>query len=158
MSITRRVARPMMAAMFIQGGLDALRNPESKEEKARTVAPGLGHALGLPEDTVTLVRINGGVMVGGGVMLAMGWFPRLAAAALAGSLVPTTLAGHRFWEQTDKQVRAQQTIQFLKNVSMLGGLIIAAVDTGGRASLGWRARRAAEKAGQKARKALPTAA
>src|SRR5437763_7927285 len=109
MSITRRVARPMMAAMFIHGGLDALRNPESKEEKARTVAPAVADKLGLPEDTVTLVRINGGVMVGAGVMLAMGWFPRLAAGALAGTLVPTTLAGHRFWEETDKQVKGAQT-------------------------------------------------
>ena len=151
MKITRRVARPMMAAIFIQGGLDAVRNPESKKRKAETVAPAVADTLGLPDDTVQLVRVNGAVMVGAGVMLAMGWFPRLAAAALAGTIVPTTLAGHRFWEETDKQARAQQTIHFLKNVGLLGGLIIAATDTEGRPSLGWRARRAASKA----RKALP---
>jgi uncharacterized membrane protein YphA (DoxX/SURF4 family) len=151
MSITRKVARPMIAAMFIHGGLDELRNPESKKEKAEAVAPPIAEKLGLPNDTVTLVRINGGVMVGAGVMLAMGWFPRLAAATLAGTLVPTTIAGHRFWEETDKQVKAQQMTQFLKNVSMLGGLIIAATDTAGKPSLGWRAKRAAGRA----RQALP---
>jgi putative oxidoreductase len=68
------------------------------------------------------------------------------------SLVPTTLAGHRFWEVTDKQARAAQRIHFLKNVAMLGGLILAATDLEGRPSLLWRARRAAGKA----RRLLPT--
>jgi uncharacterized membrane protein YphA (DoxX/SURF4 family) len=145
----------MLAAMFIHGGLDALKNPESKKEKADTIAPALAQKVGLPDDTITLVRINGGVMMGAGVMLAMGWLPRLAAGALVGTLVPTTIAGHRFWEETDKQARAQQMTQFLKNVSMLGGLIIAAADTGGKPSLGWRARRAASSATKSARKALP---
>jgi putative oxidoreductase len=153
MSITRKVARPMMAAMFIHGGLDAFKNPESKKEKAETVAPAIADKLGLPDDTVTLVRVNGAVMMGAGALLALGWFPRLAATALAGTLVPTTVAGHRFWEETDKQVKAQQMTQFLKNVSMLGGLIIAATDTAGKPSLGWRARRAASRA----RAALPVA-
>ena len=139
MKVTRRIARPMLAAIFIQGGIDALKNPESKKRKADTVAPGVADTLGIPGDTVDLVRINAGVMVGAGVMLAMGWLPRVASAALAGTLVPTTLAGHRFWEETDKQVKSQQTLHFLKNMGLLGGLIIAATDTEGRPSLGWRA-------------------
>ena len=78
-----------------------------------------------------------------GTMLAFGKFPRLASTALAASLVPTTLAGHRFWEEDDPEVRAQQQIHFLKNVGLLGGLLIAAADTHGKPSLGWRARKAA---------------
>src|SRR5437762_14041761 len=92
MKITRKVARPMMAAIFIHGGIDALRNPESKKAKAETVAPAVADTIGLEQDTVDLIRINGGVMVGARVMLALGWLPRLAATALAGTLVPTTFA------------------------------------------------------------------
>src|SRR5438874_4971889 len=136
----------MMAGMFIVGGLDALQHPEGKVAKAEKVAPTLARPLGLPEDTATLVRINGAVQVGAGALLAAGRFPRVAALALAGSLVPTTLAGHRFWEETDKQVRAMQRVHFFKNVSMLGGLLLAVLDTEGRPSLGWRARRAAGRA------------
>ena len=76
----------------------------------------------------------------------MGWFPRLSAAVLGGTLVPTTLAGHRYWEIEDKQERAQQRIHFLKNLTMLGGLLIAAADTGGNPSLAWRSRPAARAA------------
>ncbi len=57
--------------------------------------------------------------------------------------MPTTAAGHRFWEESDKQARANQKIHFFKNVSMLGGLIIAGMDTEGRPGLAWRAKRAA---------------
>ena len=46
-----------------------------------------------------LVRVNGAVQVGAGVFLAIGKFRRPAAFALIGSIIPTTYAGHRFWEE-----------------------------------------------------------
>ena len=75
----------------------------------------------------------------GGLALATGRFPRLAALVLAASLAPTTYAGHRFWEEKDKTQRANQQIHFFKNVSMFGGLLIAAVDTEGKPGVAWRA-------------------
>jgi hypothetical protein len=60
--------------------------------------------------------------------------------------VPTTLAGHRYWEIEDPELRAQQRIHFLKNLTMLGGLLLAAADTSGRPSLTWRRTRAARNA------------
>lgn len=147
MAITRKIARPMLAAMFVTGGVDAVKRPDAKVSTAEAVTEPLAGPLGLPDDTAQLVRINGAVQIGAGLMLATGRLPRLAAAALAVSLVPTTLAGHRFWE-ADADARAGQRIHFLKNVSMLGGLILAATDTEGRPSLAWRARKAAQRAQQ----------
>jgi putative oxidoreductase len=146
MAVSRTLARPLLASMFIMGGADALLHPESKSERAKDVGPKMAAPLGLPEDPETLVKINGAVQIGAGSLLALGKVPRLASVALAASLVPTTLAGHRFWEETDERARAMQRIQFFKNLSMLGGLLLAAVDTGGRPSLSWRAHRAAEHA------------
>jgi uncharacterized membrane protein YphA (DoxX/SURF4 family) len=120
----RFIARPMLAGVFVYGGLDAFRNPESKAPKAEAVAPKLAGPLGLPTDTVQLVRINGATQVVAGTTLALGLFPRLSALVLAGSLVPTTAAGHRFWEEDDPKTQAQQTIQFLKNLGVLGGLLL----------------------------------
>ncbi len=115
MKLVRRVARPLIASMFVYGGFDALRNPRPKVPRAEKV---------VPEDTEQLVVVNGAVQVGAGIALALGIAPRLAALALAGSLVPTTVAGHRFWEEDDDATRAQQRIHFLKNLSMLGGLLM----------------------------------
>ena len=80
-----------------------------------------------------LVRLNAAVQLGAAAALATGHLPRISSAVLAGSLVPTTLAGHSFWNETDPSTKAMQRVQFFKNVSMLGGLIIAAGDTVGTA-------------------------
>ena len=144
MTMTRRIARPLLAAPFVSGGVDTLRSPDARVEKAEAVAPQIAERLPLPNETHQLVRINAAVQVGAGVLLSVGRLPRVAAAALAASLVPTTFAGHRFWEEEEAR-RAQQQIHFLKNVGLLGGLILAMFDTEGAPSLGWRARRATRR-------------
>lgn len=136
----RSLARPLLAGIFIAGGLDALRHAEDKVPAADPVAQPLASALpvDLPSDTTQLVRINAAVQVVAGASLALGVLPRVAAAALAVSIVPTTFAGHRFWEADDPATKAQQRIHFLKNAAILGGLVTSALDTGGRPSLPWR--------------------
>jgi putative oxidoreductase len=116
--------------MFISGGLDAIRHPESKANKAMTITAPLAASFGVPDDPVALVRFNGGVQVVGGALLGLGRMSRLAAFALAASLIPTTLAGHRFWSESDPKTRAAQKIQFLKNAAMLGGLFLVVADGG----------------------------
>jgi uncharacterized membrane protein YphA (DoxX/SURF4 family) len=149
MDAVRRIARPMLAAMFVAGGMDSVQHPETKVTKAEKVAPRIAAPLGLPQETEQLVKINGAVQVAAGVLLAIGRVPRLAALALIGSVVPTTLAGHRFWEEDDAQARAGQRVHFLKNLAMIGGLLLAAVDTGGRPSVPWATRQATRRAAAK---------
>jgi putative oxidoreductase len=118
----------MLAPMFVVGGLDALRNPESKVGKAKSVTTAVDRTLGLPDDPVALVRLNGAVQLVGGILLAAGRIPRLASLALVASLVPTTLAGHRFWAEADAKERKAQRVQFLKNAAMAGGLLLVLAD------------------------------
>jgi putative oxidoreductase len=153
MTVVRRVARPLLSSIFIYGGQEALRNPKPKVPRADPIAPRIAEKMPyLPEDTETLIKINAAVQVGAGLALATGRFPRLSSALLAGSLVPTTLAGHRFWEETDPDKKAQQRVQFFKNLSLLGGLILAAVDTEGRPGLAWRAKHASQHAAASTRR------
>jgi uncharacterized membrane protein YphA (DoxX/SURF4 family) len=137
-SLSRRIARPLLASIFIAEGWDAIRHPAGRAGASE--APD-SPRVEVPDDTLTLVRLNGIVQVGGGVFLALGKFPRLAALALIGSIVPTTYAGHRFWEEADDEKRAEQKTQLLKNLGLLAGLIYAAVDTEGAPSVSWRTRR-----------------
>jgi len=154
--ILRRIARPMLAAVFVSGGIETLRNLKSHVEAAD---PLVGKATDqvreklpdevldkVPTDTETLVKINAAAQIGAGIALGLGRFPRLSALLLAGSTIPTTLAGHRFWETEDPKERAQQQIHFLKNVGLLGGLLLAAADTHGKPSVAWRAKHAAHAA------------
>ena len=144
--LIRRLARPMLAGIFISGGIDALRHPEQKAAIASDPIEGAAEKFEVETpETEALVKVNAGAMIGAGLLLSAGKAPRLSSIVLAATLVPTTLAGHRFWEETDPQKRSQQQIHFLKNVSLLGGLILAAVDTEGRPDLAWVARRAGHK-------------
>ena len=83
-----------------------------------------------------------------GLLLAIGRVPRAASLALAASLVPTTLAGHRFWEATNDEEKKTQLIHFLKNAGILGGLLMSALDTGGRPSVFWSSRRWISRTGR----------
>ena len=156
MTVSRTIARPLLASMFLVGGVNALRNPDMLAKRAKPVldrvAPLLKQSpLPIPDDPATIVRLNGAVHVGAGLALATGRAPRISAAVLALSLVPTTLGGHRFWEEQDPAVKTQQRLNFFKNLSMLGGLIIAAGDTDGKPGVAWRTRRVAKDARREAK-------
>jgi putative oxidoreductase len=142
MRLVRSIARPLLASTFIVGGFDALTASRSKVPAAEKVVAPVVEKLPHISSTEQVVQLDAAVKIVAGTLLAFGRFPRLSALALAASLVPTTFAGHRFWEESDPAKRTQQRLHFLKNASMLGGVMLAAVDTEGRPSLSWRARRA----------------
>ena len=146
--LLRRIARPMLAGIFIQGGINELRNPEAHVERAKPVLDAAADVAPieppLPPDV--MVKLDAAVKIGAGTLLALGKAPRLASLALAATLIPTTVGGHRFWEEEDPAARAEQRIHFMKNLGLLGGLAIAAADTAGKPSLAWRGRRAARLA------------
>ena len=147
----------MLASMFLVGGFNAVKNPDKMAPRAQTVTDRLVPLLQkvvpqLPSDPATLVRLNGGLQLLAGTALATGRAPRVSAAALALSLVPTTAAGHRFWEESDPTAKTQQRLHFFKNVSLVGGLIIAAGDTEGQPGFAWRARHGVRDARREARR------
>ena len=173
--LVRRIARPLLASSFIYGGIDTLRNPQSRVPGAAPIVAQITEMadkqlpVEVPKDVEQWVKIDAAVKVGAGSLFALGKLPRLSALLLTGSIVPTTLAGHRFWEHDDPKERFGQLSHFLKNLGLLGGLLIATVDTEGRPSVGWRAKRTAaaaaaaaetsyEKASKRAAKAQKRAA
>jgi len=154
--IVRRIARPMMAGIFIWGGINALRYPAAHVPAAEPVTKPLAAKTQLPDDTELLVRANGAAMVAGGAMLATGKFPRVASALLLGTMVPTT-ATHNFWAESDPQAKQGKITQFLKDLALMGGLIIAAIDTEGKPGVTYRAKLAGESVERTARQARQTA-
>lgn len=113
--VERRTGQALLGAMFIKLGFDAAREPGGRVDKAA--------ALGVPNPALA-VRGNGAAMVVGGAALVANKLPRLAALGLLASLIPTTLAGHPFWELEGPE-RTAQEIQFYKNLGLMGGLLLA---------------------------------
>lgn len=158
MTATRIVARPLLASAFAIGSVNALRNAPALAVKAKPTVDRLRPLLQkavpsapLPENTVVVVRANAVAQLVAAVALARGRAPRLSSTVLAASLVPTTVAGHQFWKESDADSRKAQQLHFFKNLSMLGGLMLAAVDTEGRPGVAWRAKHAAGGARREAR-------
>ena len=139
MRLLSLAARPLTGSVFIISGYDVLKNPGPAAELAIPTLRRLQESVpGLPEDPVIIVRANAAVQLAAGCMLALGKAPRLSALALAASLVPTTYAGHAWWQNEDPAVRAQHKTQFLKNAGVLGGLVGVMGDAHGRPSVAWR--------------------
>jgi uncharacterized membrane protein YphA (DoxX/SURF4 family) len=138
----RTAARAMLASIFVVQGADALAHPDPLVPQARRFTDRVGPALGnvnpnLAADARTLVRVNAAVMATSGALLVTP-LRRPAALAAAVALVPTTLAGHRYWLESDPTRRKRQRVELLKNLGLLGGLLLAALDTEGRPGLRWR--------------------
>ena len=158
MTLTRRLARPMLASTFVYGGVQALKNADALAPKAKAVndqvrsfARRAVPQVSVPESDATLVRINAATQLVAGLGLATNRLPRVSGLLLAASVVPTTVAGHPFWQEKDKDARAKAMTQFFKNLSMLGGLTLAAVDTNGKPGLPWRTKNAVSTARREAK-------
>jgi uncharacterized membrane protein YphA (DoxX/SURF4 family) len=119
MGLVKMLARMCLAGIFIVAGYAAFSEPGQRIKRLPNV--------GLPESE-ELVKLNGAAMVGAGITLGLGIFPRLSALTLIGNLIPTTLAGHPFWRETDPKTREAQTIQFYKNLGLIGGLLLVAFE------------------------------
>lgn len=115
--LARIIGRMALGVPFIIMGYQAAKDPGGRVKAAED--------LGLP-DPELMVKINGASQAVGGAALATGILPRAAALGLAASLVPTTVAGHPFWEIDDPQAKQAQTLQFLKNLGLFGGLLAVA--------------------------------
>lgn len=148
MNPIRSLGRTLLASVFVMEGVDTITNASSKVSAFQDVAEPLGETVPAARDLQAeqLVRATGAAQVLGGALLAIGKLPRIASTVLAATLVPATLAEHRFWEETDEDRRTQEQVQFGKNVGLLGGLLIAAMDTAGRPGVVWRAGHAADHA------------
>ncbi len=158
--LIRRIARPLLSAVFIGQGVETLRNPTVGAEAAQPAMEGLRQlpdpvGTKVPTDPETFARINAAVQISGGLLLATGKVPRVASAVLAFTVIPGSLGHHQFWSETDSARKAEKRRGFLTDISLLGGLIIAAADTAGKPSLGWRGRQAADRISGAVSSALP---
>lgn len=166
----RHIARPLLGSIFVYSGYHALVHPKPIAQAAepmidaaadatrsistRSVSEPQNAKLSTDMNKETLARVYGGVQLGAGLMLATSRFPRPTSLILAGSLIPAT-ATHSFWNEDDPAARQDQTIHFLKNLSVMGGLLIAGFDTEGKPGVMWRTRRAAERLQDRATAHVP---
>lgn len=156
MNAVRSVARPLLAASLVASGVNRLRHAD---ETARHIAPALAkvekvappQAKSVARNNLLVARVLGGAQVGAGVLLAAGKMPRLASGVLV-----TTQAVNTFVEMKEagkgstKEEKATRLQALLKNLSLLGAVMLATADTNGQPGIAWRAEHLGEQAKRQA--------
>jgi putative oxidoreductase len=119
------LGRVLIALIYLLSGFEKFTGFES------TVGYIASKNLPLPQ-----VAAIGAIIVelGGGTMLVVGWKARWAAAVLLGFTALAGLIFHNFWAAPALEA-ANQTTHFLKNVSILGGLLYVVVHGSGPLSI-----------------------
>ncbi|MGH3864770.1 MAG: DoxX family protein [Pseudonocardiaceae bacterium] len=144
--LLRRVARPLIAAVSIANGVETLINPKPKIEAATPLLAKTQGVLPGPVSPTLVVQAGAAVKITAGLMMALGWAPRIAATVLAADLIPSTVAEHPFWSPGPPDTRKTHQQHFLSNCGLLGGLLLTINTPGGKRSKKSAKRRARKKA------------
>jgi putative oxidoreductase len=115
-------ARILLALMFVVAGFGKIAG------FAGTV--GYMQSKGIPA-TELLAVLTILVEVGGGIALMVGFKTRWAALVLAGFTLVATVIFHNFWAVPEAQ-RMVQNLMFMKNISIVGGMLALAAFGPGR--------------------------
>lgn len=108
------LGRLLMSVIFIVSGITKIMNFSGM------VAYSEAHHLPAPQVMLVLALI---VELVGGLMILFGFQARIAALVLFLFLIPTTLLFHNFWAY-EGAMREMQLINFMKNLAIMGGLLI----------------------------------
>ena len=134
----RKLARPMLASVYVADGAETVLNTSAHVEGTQVVLDRIRYVLPrkyakrISRDPELVTRVIGGTKVGAGSLLAIGRAPRTSAATLAILTIPTILARNAFWETQDADEKRNRRNGFLTNIALLGGLFITSADTEGK--------------------------
>jgi putative oxidoreductase len=119
------VGRILLGLIFVLSGFKKLM------AFSGLVASITGKGLPLPE---VLAVLTIAIELGAGLLLVIGWKARWAAFLIFLYIIPVSLVFHNFWAMEGAQAAMNQ-IAFLKNLSIMGGMLLAAAFGPGRYSL-----------------------
>jgi len=130
-SVPALIGRILLAGIFLVSGYAKLSDP------AGTI--GYMQHAGIP-NAGTLVYVAGAAELLGGLALLFGFLARLGAFGLFVLLIPTTFYFHHFWDLSGADAQMQM-VNFMKNLAVMGGLLMVVAYGAGRYSIDGRVRR-----------------
>lgn len=119
------IGRVLLAAMFVISGYGKITGFEG------TAGYIASNGLPFPE---LLAGLAVAIELGGGLAILAGWKTRWAALALVAFVIVITPIFHAYWAAPAGQAMGQQ-INFMKNASILGGMLLLLAFGPGRYSL-----------------------
>ncbi len=144
----RSLARPLLASWFVYRGVRDALEPQERAAVAKPVVGPLLQDAGVEVPVETLVRVHSVATAATATVLALSRTPRTAGVALTGLAAVTVATGAPFWRLPEGDERDAALEQFMKNLSLMGGAMLAA---GAGHSAGHMKRKKAHKAKAKAK-------
>jgi putative oxidoreductase len=112
------IGRIMLASILVLAGFGTIG---TFQDSALYMVGAGTPAIGSPVTTLLVLTIL--IELGGGIAIALGWKTRPAAVAVLAVTAVATLVFHHFRDATPGDAMAQQ-LMFMKNVSVMGGLLL----------------------------------
>ena len=109
--------RAIFGGYFVYNGINHFKN--------REMLAGYASSKKVPAADAAVIA-TGVMMLAGGISLLAGTRPKLGAASIAGFLVGVSPTMHAYWNETDPQQRMNDTVNFMKNMALIGGALLAA--------------------------------
>jgi uncharacterized membrane protein YphA (DoxX/SURF4 family) len=108
------LGRAIFGGFFVYNGINHLKNTEGLASYAGSKGVPSAHRA---------VQITGTMLVAGGLSIIAGLKPKEGLALVIGFLVPVSLQMHRFWDERDPQKKQAETVQFAKNLALIGAAL-----------------------------------
>jgi len=119
------IARILLAVIFVISGYGKIGGFDGI---AAAIA---SKGVPLPQVAAAITIL---VELGGGILLVLGWKTRWVALIFFLWLIPTTVLFHDFWASPPDQYEAQH-INFMKNLAIMGGMLMVYAFGPGRLSI-----------------------
>jgi uncharacterized membrane protein YphA (DoxX/SURF4 family) len=112
------LGRIIVGLYFLENAYRHLVSPSHLAEFAK--------ARGVPQPRLAVIG-SGTLLLLGGLSLLTGMYVHLGTILLIVFLLPVTIMMHAFWKLQDPQARAMERIAFMKNIALVGFLLMMTV-------------------------------
>ncbi len=114
------IGRLLFGGYFIFSGFNHFRS--------LNMMAGYAQSKGTPFPKFS-VGFSGLLLLIGGASVLLNIFPVIGLIALAVFLVPVTFIIHAYWKVQDAQAKMGEMINFMKNIALLGAVLIMLAQT-----------------------------
>jgi len=105
------LGRLLFGGFFIFSGINHFKQTKAKAQYAA--------AKKIPKPDLA-VELSGAALIAGGASILLGIKPKLGTAAIIGFLAGVSPIMHDFWKKENPEERANDMINFMKNMALLG--------------------------------------
>lgn len=123
---TDLIARFFIALIFLFEAYDSIAFFKNTKETMT------GHGITWQQDMLLSIAIF--LLILGGILVLIGYRSRFGASLLLIYWVPVTFITHTWWNDPDLSQR-QESIEFMKNIAIVGALLLIVVNGSGRYSI-----------------------